>query len=769
MPSKLEPDREPTVLASRGDLASAAVVGEWFIDLKPGEKRSIGRWKENGWVFAHPQVSAHHAEVHATREGVFLRDLGSANGTFVSGTRVRAEPRRLEDGDRVQLGPVALVVRLAREPADTGKWSAPRFALEVSGVTVEVRARGGKKRIVDGVSFKALPGDFIALMGPSGAGKTTLLEVLTTYRRPDRGQVKINGDDLFEIYDALRGSVGYVPQDDILHSELTVREAVFYAARMRLPPDTTNEEIDERVHETLVALSLEQQADMLIGKPEKKVISGGQRKRVNIAIELVTDPPILFLDEPTSGLAADDTTQLIELLARLAKERGKTIISTIHQPAKDEYEQFNLALILGRGGIPMYFGPTRDSYGFFGAWSVREGNEPPDDPRDMFELLRRRALGRCKAGCTHGGANPCEASQLAVARAWHQEFYEKKHPVMQKMYAGARALGTAKQAGAMPRGVSTSGQLGILAGRYFRTKRRDVGGMLVMALQPLVIGGIIVGGMRQESLLPTAIFVETIAAVWFGTSNAAREIVGERALFRRERKVTLGLFNYVLSKLVVLVLLSAVQVVAMASIVQYGCKLTAPVWVTFAPLMLASTMGVTIGLLVSSLVRSSEAAIALTPLVLLPQVVFGGALIRREGKTQQIVDATPLRYAFHALLAAEDLRCGSLYVGEGDPRRETPQVYAASFRLGLGLAPKLPTISKPTTTIPKLPATKPTLPTQPKPIGAPPGPGGPTCLEFFKFDKFPPDATYCLGILSAIILAGGLLTIIAIRTRESLD
>src|SRR5436190_6794214 len=230
------------------------------------------------------------------------------------------------------------------------------------------------KVLLDHVSFKALPGDMIALMGPSGAGQTTLLLTLNGYMPPSSGQVRINGEDLYAIYAALRGSIGYVPQDDIVHPELTVWEAVRYSAKFRLPPDYSEDEIERRVQTTLAQLGLENVAHLEIGKPEKKVLSGGQRKRVNIAMELVTDPVIMFLDEPTSGLAADDTTALVDLLAKLARGTGKTIIATIHQPAKDEFEKFNLALVLGTGGIPMFYGPTsRDAYHFFGRFRERLG------------------------------------------------------------------------------------------------------------------------------------------------------------------------------------------------------------------------------------------------------------------------------------------------------------------------------------------------------------------------------------------------------------
>jgi ABC-type multidrug transport system ATPase subunit len=242
------------------------------------------------------------------------------------------------------------------------------------------------KALLDNVSFKALPGDMIALMGPSGAGKTTLLLTLNGYLPPTSGVVRINGEDLYNIYDTLRGSIGYVPQDDLVHPELTVFEAVKYSAKFRLPPDYSDDEIDARVEQTIKDLGLEGVKNLQIGKPEKKILSGGQRKRVNIALELVTDPVILFLDEPTSGLAADDTTALITLLSDLSRATGKTIIMTIHQPAKDEFEKFTHALILGYGGVPMYFGPTKDAYRFFGGYrkerAGQRGRQPARHVRD---------------------------------------------------------------------------------------------------------------------------------------------------------------------------------------------------------------------------------------------------------------------------------------------------------------------------------------------------------------------------------------------------
>ena len=348
----------------------------------------IGRSRGVDIILPYPQVSARHAGVAPTPDGMLaVTDLGSTNGTHVEGKRIAPEHagqdqagRRasssartpiylgIEGNDGARLG------RLGPTPTGPATWSRSRRSTSSSRCPT-ARTRPTKKVLLNHVTFKAHPGDLIALMGPSGAGKTTLLTVLNGYLRPTSGEVRVNGESLYAIYDALRGSIGYVPQDDIVHPELTVFEAIKYSAQFRLPPDYGEEEIDRRVEQVIKDLGLEQVKNLEIGKPERKVLSGGQRKRVNIALELVTDPALMFLDEPTSGLAADDTVALIDLLASLAKKYGKTIIVTIHQPAREEYEKFNLALIMGFGGEPVYYGPTgKESYEFFGRYVAHEGH-----------------------------------------------------------------------------------------------------------------------------------------------------------------------------------------------------------------------------------------------------------------------------------------------------------------------------------------------------------------------------------------------------------
>ena len=687
------------------------VIGELSLDQLQSNVISVGRTPDNQIVVNHPQVSSKHAQIVKVGNQLFLEDRGSANGTFVRGQRLQPGQKvPVASGEKVFIGPMPLLIQLAESRVnvvveDQANWAGkPLYEIEAWDLYLEVPDRDDTsqmKVLLDHVSFKAMPGDMIALMGPSGAGKTTLLLALNGYLPPTGGQVRINGEDLYTIYDALRGSIGYVPQDDIVHPELTVFEAVKYSARFRLPPDFSEEEINRRVDETLRDLGLEGVRNLQIGKPEKKVLSGGQRKRVNIALELVTDPVILFLDEPTSGLAADDTTALILLLSDLTKKTGKTIIVTIHQPAKDEFEKFNLCFIMGFGGIPTYFGPTGEpAYSFFGSILGRVGSGPSsrrvDNPRDMFDMLNVRerfVLEEMKR------ANPNAARQVAraeAARGWRAEFFRPDNPLFQQMFSGRRAIGQAPSARGVPHhaDVAVLRQLALLLSRYWKVKLRDRMGSAIMFLQAPIIGLLLwltfgtqtaavpywclgalqelskkssmshssttdlLNSMRATTDHTAAMFFVVVSCVWFGTSNAAREIVTERSIYLRERMVNLRLLNYVLSKYVLLSFFCVVQCVMLLGIVFFALGFDGGP-VAFAlelGNLVALAMNATaLGLCVSTLVSSAEAAMALTPIALIPQVVLGGLMVpmTTNPNLKPLMAVMPSRWGFEGAIANE--------------------------------------------------------------------------------------------------------------------
>ena len=671
----------------------------------------IGRAPGSDILLPYPQISTRHTGVAPTSDGMLtVTDLGSTNGTHVEGKRIPPNvPVKIKPGDKIFVGPYAIFLGVENNSvrcwvdSDRADWSGNLVEIEALDLFLQVQDREDKaknKTLLNHVTFKAHPGDLIALMGPSGAGKTTLLTVLNGYLRPTSGEVRVNGESLYAIYDALRGSIGYVPQDDIVHSELTVFEAIKYSAQFRLPADFGEDEINRRVEQVIKDLGLEQVKNLEIGKPERKVLSGGQRKRVNIALELVTDPALMFLDEPTSGLAADDTVALIDLLAHLSKKYGKTIIVTIHQPAREEYEKFNLALIMGFGGDPLYYGPTgKESYDFFGRYVASKGIAI-DNPRDMFDLLKKREEEAVASGRFPDKA----AARSAAAQQWRSEYYNEQNPVWRKMYTGTRQPGKPSASRAPSRArVPLFRQFWLLFKRYATVKKRDTAGTAILLAQAPIIGVLLavvfsdpakmpnlwcqqlVQGMENgtqaglmkagKSLDPaclqdigrftkvtdfsSAIFFLTVAALWFGTSNAAREIVSEQAIYRRERMVNLSIFNYVMSKFTFLALLCTVQCTVLLGIVYPGLGLAdySPITAVMmlGYMIVTAVCAASIGLLLSTVVTSSEAAMALTPIALIPQVVLGGRIVPMTNKSwlQYIMAAIPSRWSFEGLLAAE--------------------------------------------------------------------------------------------------------------------
>jgi ABC transport system ATP-binding/permease protein len=670
-----------------------------------GSQKSIGRTPDNDIQIPNPQISSHHSVLHSVGGQLFLEDRGSANGTYVRGQRIPPGQRvPVQNGEKVFVGPMPLLLQVAGQDVavvveDAAQWEGrPLYEIEAWDLVSQVPDRDNPselKTLLDHVSFKALPGDFIALMGPSGAGKTTLLLTLNGYLPPTAGQVRINGEDLYAIYDALRGSIGYVPQDDIVHPELTVWEAVRYSAKFRLPPDYSEDEIARRVDTTLAQLGLENVAHLQIGKPEKKILSGGQRKRVNIAMELVTDPVIMFLDEPTSGLAADDTAALVTLLHDLAKQTGKTIITTIHQPAREEFEKFNLALVLGTGGITMFYGSPHDGYRFFGSWYERQGKpNKVDNPRDMFDMLNQRERPIYDAMRAQNPAAPRYAARLQAAREWSAEYLNPQNPIFQKMYGGRRAVGTGGPQQGVPGRATSSGQFWLLFSRYWKVKARDVSGTAIMLLQAPIIGVLLAGvfggqkdaipywclGAMQElakksgsigsgteevlrnmSITPDnagSMFFLVVSAVWFGTSNAAREIVSEVAVYKRERMVNLRLFNYVFSKFLLLSIFCVIQCTLLLSIVFFALGYNGGMQafaIELGTMIFTAMNSVAVGLLLSTVVSSAEAAMALTPIALIPQVVLGGLMVPMTTNPMLEIPMMlmPARWGFQGIVAQE--------------------------------------------------------------------------------------------------------------------
>lgn len=614
---------------------------------------TIGRGPDNDVVLDAPQISRNHARLtrqegssdQPQQSAYLIEDLGSANGTFVDGKRISRH--QLSPGEALSFGSYA--VRIDLERGTLQKSYRGDIILQAENLAVEVSDGPQKKRILNEISFTAYPSEFVGLLGPSGAGKTTLLMALIGYMRPAEGRTLLNTDNLAEHYDRYRGAIGYVPQEDIIHGELTVFEALYYTAKLRLPPDTTDEEIVQRIDQILVDLEIARTRNVRIGTPAQKGISGGQRKRVNLALELLTEPSLLCLDEPTSGLASEDAANVMRLLRRLANG-GRTILLTIHQPSLEVYRMMDNALYLA-DGEQIYYGPAYPDSMLYFHPEVRPGT-----PRAEELLADPGACMRPLVAAKRAG-EPMEtfAARYRQSR-YHREFVQERREDQREV-----SLREAKPQKS-PR--FNTRQWWTLTRRYLDIKLKDRVGTLILLVQAPIVAmllnsvfaGQADGVTGRMQFAPFALFLLVIAAVWFGCSNAAREIVREQAIYRRERMVNLSILAYASSKFAVLGFLCFLQCLMLVSMSYFVLDFMGnPLW-HLGILWLCSLAGVGMGLMLSALVRSGEAAVALVPILLIPQVILGGAIMpvdRMNTPTTWAAQGSIARWGFEAVLHVE--------------------------------------------------------------------------------------------------------------------
>ncbi len=633
---------------------------------------TFGRRADASVPLDQPLVSAVHASVAVDRGRVIVRDLGSMTGTFVDGRRIE-RPVEIGPGTLVQVGDrryrLAADAR-ALEPVDTSA-----DAVEAMSVAVEAAGR----RLLESVSLVIQPGEMVAIMGPSGAGKSTLLSVLNGQVVPAAGRIVIGGLDLHDHFELFRGRIGYVPQDDILHADLTVWQALWYAARLRLPKDMGDEEIARRIRQVLAQLGLEGTENTRVGDQRKRGVSGGQRKRVNLAMELLTDPPILVLDEPTSGLSSTDTISVLELLRSLA-DAGKTILVTIHQPSLEAYQKFDAVAVIARDastrqvGRLAWFGRAwPDAVNFFEP--PAPGTPPPTTADGLLRGLATRPVADW-------------------VRQWEQS-------VAKSIWVDGRAGTHAARAGsgprARPRPVERLAQWATLVRRGLAVKAADRWNTAVLFLQaPLV--GLLVAAVFAKVLraqptpeswphagvnMATMMFVTALAAIWFGCSATAREIVAEWPIYRRERMVGLSILSYLGSKTALLLVVAAVQAALLLGIVAWACGVQSPWWHLYLVLYAAGLAGGALGLVVSATLRTTEAATAILPVLLMPMIVLGGVLVPLADLpqvTRPLAAAMPSRWAFEGMVVPEAAARPrmKLPAGAGSPAAAPPATAPAT-------------------------------------------------------------------------------------------
>ena len=573
---------------------------------------NIGRTSDNDLVINNIKVSRKHAKLEKKGNDWYLEDLDSSNGTFINGMKIKKE--RVTANDVITIGGVPLNL----ERLFTGeKVIAGNIQISTNDLTFRVK----DKLIVDSVGLSILPGEFVGLIGPSGAGKTSLMMMMNGVVRPSGGDVFINSQSLYSNFDSFKGQIGYVPQDDIIHRELKVQESFRYTGKLRLE-NNTDEEIDTQVDDVLNTLGLEETKETLIGSAEKKGISGGQRKRVNLGQELLTEPSVLFLDEPTSGLDPKTDLDVMHLLKGISA-KGKIVILTTHNITKDNFEILSHLIVLTKGGKLAYFGKANQAVDYFEV----------EKPYEIFEKLETKEPDYWKEKFKKSS----EHNQFIASRK-DSKIENKSNSV-----SGQKRSTDLKQ-------------YFTLTSRYFKVKLRDRVSTAILLLQAPIIAALIALVFDQFAERTAALFILVIAAIWLGCSNAAREIVSEQAIFKRERMVNLKIPSYLFSKVSVLLILCIIQCIILAGIVAPALDMNASFFSLFILLLLTSLPALLLGLLVSSLVSTTEAAMGLIPLVLIPQVILGGLIstfANMSGFEKFLSAFMTSRWSFEALTILE--------------------------------------------------------------------------------------------------------------------
>ncbi len=512
----------------------------------------FGRGAEADTVLPHPSVSRRHAVIRAKDGGWAVEDAGSRSGTYWNGRLFQSE--QLVLGDIVQIGPFAFRfdgLRLVETSGVTGA------CIEAWHLIKSV----GSQRLLDDISLRITPCQFVGVIGPSGAGKSTLLDALCGLRPADTGEVRLDGVDLLRNYDALRENLGYVPQDDIVPPELTVSDALFYSARLRLPAGTPLLEIRRLVARTIASLGLAERDRTAVAK-----LSGGQRKRVSVGAELLGRPRLLFLDEPTSGLDPAAEFRLMESLRNLASG-GCTVVCTTH--VMENAHLMDRLLVLSSGRL-VYDGPPSGACRAFGVQRLPE----------VYERLEG------VPALPGPVSDPPAASEAPQTRR--------------------------RRAAALP----------ILLLRQWAILRADVRNLLLVLGQPVAIGAMVTWVTSDASLI---LFFAMISTLWFGCGNAAQEIVKELPMFRRERLIGLGRHEYLLAKFLSLARITTVQSLLLYGVLQWGCGgIGGSVGWQVAALVSTSFAAVGMGLAISAFSKSILQAVMLVPLVLIPQILFSG-------------------------------------------------------------------------------------------------------------------------------------------------
>lgn len=606
---------------------------------------NIGRDETCDFVIPSPDVSRFHARVENVNETYWITDLNSLNGTYLNDQQITQA--KLEEGDQIQVGSTIFTF----QDKKLLQYDSYGMRVDIVNLTKEIRTRHGPLRILDNINMSILPREFIAIVGGSGAGKSTLMNALIG-SNPADGQVILNGRDFYKEYNLFRDQIGYVPQADILHTALTVEKALDYTALLRLPADTSPEERNERITHVLKTVNMNTDT---IRSTRIKNLSGGQRKRISIAAELLADPKLLYLDEPTSGLDPGLEKKMMHTLRHMA-DHGRTVVLITH--ATENILQVDHVAFISQGKL-VYFGPPKEALDFFDV----------EDFADIYERIERNGP------------------------AWQQIFTEKKPAFYQRYvldrqktkYVGAVLDNVKKIRFGLGKFIR---QLVVLTRRALNIQVMDLVTLgLLVALYPftallqlmisssdvligdpsIIADPIAAAMILKESYAPLVdtrifVFITGLEAVLIGMYMPSNELILERSVYLREKMVNVRIMPYLLSKVLVFSLFALIQCALYLAVLSLGVDfpeqglfLPAPIEI-FITIFIAMVASIAIGLFVSSLGKSPEMAMYMLVMLLFFQFFFAGIIFDlRDKPAESLSYFTTTRWSMSALGVIVDL------------------------------------------------------------------------------------------------------------------
>lgn len=609
---------------------SHASNGNWKTYTLHDGDNSIGRAENCDMKIRNVAVSRYHAGIRCMNGEAYVFDNKSTNGVFVNGVRIN-RPVKLSDKDIFTILNTTFIFSGNQV---FYKVNPEGIALEIRKLNKEVPAKGGKKTILDKVDCSIGANEFVAIIGGSGAGKTTLMTAMSGFDTDITGDVYCNGINLRDNFQTLKNIIGFVPQQDIIYENITLKKMLYYTAKLKMPEDTTKAEIDARIHDVLGMVELLEHQDTYIRR-----LSGGQKKRASIAVELLANPGLFFLDEPTSGLDPGTEQHLMHTLSKLSKEQEKTIIMVTH--TTNNLHLCDKVIIMGYGGRLCYCGKPDGIKDFFNT----------DDIVQVYDMI------------------------TADTKAWESRFKA----------SGINKLGneTGSESGKeiKPKKVSNTNQLSVLIRRYLTLIKNDMERLVMIFIQPILIG-LLMALVAEKGIYDkmfetrSILFALMSAGIWMGLFNTIQEIYKERVILKREYMANLKLPLYMLSKYIVQAMIAIIQSVIMIAVfvAVKGAPKCDGVIFGNAVLEMMVTIFVTIyvsagfGLLISAISKNGDRAMSIAPFVLIIQLLFSGILFSLNGATEKISYFTFSRWSMEALGSTNGLN-DLEPIGEEDARK----------------------------------------------------------------------------------------------------